>query len=202
MCAECAKELAAKVNGRDIAGIEAGPDSFTWEPAMVSSGALAALEAMDVPAPRVPLAVSGTLQAPPYAGDCGLDLVTAKACTLHENQWQDIPCGVSVAMPPGTFGWICARSSTWTKWGIIVIPGVIDEGWRGELFTMAYRPGVAIRAGSDFPGYSKHGTVLPAGTRLAQLIVLPNLMRQVKLIQVDTLPESERGRRGFGSSGT
>jgi dUTP pyrophosphatase len=76
----------------------------------------------------------------------------------------------------------------------MVIPGVIDEGWRGELFTMAYRP-PGVRPVRTTDGY------IPAGTRLAQLIVLPNLMRQVQLVQVDTLPESERGRRGFGSSG-
>lgn len=142
------------------------------------------------------LLVSGTLQAPPYAGDCGLDLVTAKDAVLHVGHWVDIPCGVAVAMPPGTFGWICARSSTWVKHGLIVIPGVIDEGWRGELFTMAYRPPNNTLAHSQMDGF------IPAGTRLAQLIVLPNLLQMTRLIPVDTLPASERGQRGFGSSGT
>jgi dUTP pyrophosphatase len=146
------------------------------------------------PFPPVPFMVSGPLVAPPYTGDCGLDLVTAKDTVLGRSCWRDIPCGVSVAMPPGTFGWICGRSSTWVKWGIFVVPGVIDEGWRGELFTMAYRPALASGSLSDI--------TIPAGTRLAQLIVLPNLMRQLRLVQVEQLPESERGRRGFGSSGT
>lgn len=141
------------------------------------------------------LLVSGALVAPPYQGDCGLDLVTATDATIPENHWVDIPCGVSVAMPPGTFGWICARSSTWVKHGLLVIPGVIDEGWRGELFTMAYRPSIG-RMDLRQDGY------IPAGTRLAQLIIMPNLLQMTRLIPVDTLPASERGQRGFGSSGS
>jgi dUTP pyrophosphatase len=133
------------------------------------------------------------LGLPAYPGDCGLDLVAAEDTVIYEGQTANIACGVSVALPLGTFGWIVARSSTWTKHGLMVIPGIIDSGWRGELRTLVYRP--------PQPRTNEWEHKIPVGTRLAQLIILPNLMDQVKLVAVDSLPPSERGTRGFGSSG-
>ena len=137
---------------------------------------------------------SQRIQLPPYATDCGLDLVTAATTVIHEGQTVDIPCGVRVALPGRTFGWITPRSSTWKKWGLMVIPGVIDEGWRGELFTLVYRP--------PQPRNGDWTVAVPKGTRLAQLIVLPNLLAGLRVTQTDTLPDAERGLSGFGSSGT
>jgi len=139
--------------------------------------------------------IAGRLQGPPYASDCGLDLVTTRDELLRPGQTRNIPCGVSVSLPRGTFGWITARSSTWTKHGVLVIPGIIDEGWRGELLTLVYKP-----AADDMP----HEAVLRRGTRLSQLIVLPNLLQGLHVTKVGCrgqLPASDRGERGFGSSG-
>lgn len=140
---------------------------------------------------------------PGYPGDCGLDLEITEDIRLLPGDSANVPCGVAVALPPDTFGWICGRSSTWTKWGLWVMPGIIDEGWRGELRTLVYRP-QSYRT-------NEHGhriaddsfLVVPKGTRLAQLIVLPNLVAQVRVVRParDRLPESERGEQGFGSTG-
>lgn len=136
----------------------------------------------------------------PYAGDCGLDLAITKNVDLWPGQSANVPCGVAVALPPGTFGWIVGRSSTWSKHGLIVMPGIIDEGWRGELRVLVHRPYQPDTLLDD-----NHACLhIPAGTRLAQMIVLPNLMGQIKVEQVDTtddLPRSDRGTNGFGSSG-
>jgi dUTP pyrophosphatase len=132
-----------------------------------------------------------------YPGDCGLDLEITEDIRLLPGESANVPCGVAVALPPGTFGWICGRSSTWTRWGLWVMPGIIDEGWRGELRTLVYRPwGPALD--DDYAPVT-----IPEGTRLAQLIVLPNLMDKVRVIRPagDRLPESERGESGFGSTG-
>jgi len=40
--------------------------------------------------------------------------------------------------------------------------------------------------------------VVEPGMRIAQLVVLP--IPEVELVEVDELPASERGARGFGSS--
>lgn len=138
--------------------------------------------------------LGGALQAPPYPSDCGLDLVTSEDAVVRRSSWANIPCGVAVALPTNTFGYIVARSSTWLRYGIIVIPGVIDEGWRGQLFTMAYRPALAF-------SHYDYNPIIPKGTRLSQLLVLPNLVKSVRVTPVDELPPSDRGERGFGSSG-
>ena len=140
----------------------------------------------------------GGLRMPLYGGDCGLDLVTSEDATLKMGETANIPCGVAVALPQGTFGWVTARSGTWVRHGVLVVPGIIDEGWRGELRTMVYKPYLFHRQ-DGIPMVSK----LPAGTRLAQLIVLPNLLPGLTVTYVDReqLPPAERGLRGFGSTG-
>jgi dUTP pyrophosphatase len=67
-------------------------------------------------------------------------------------------------------------------------PGLVDSGYRGELRV------ILLNTDRDEPF-----TVEP-GMRIAQLVVLP--VPGVELVEVDELPESERGVRGFGSSAT
>jgi dUTP pyrophosphatase len=131
-----------------------------------------------------------------YEGDCGYDLVTAEEAVIRPGGSANISCGVAIALPPYTFGWIVGRSSTWTKWGLQVMTGIIDEGWRGELRTLVFRP---VR----FPEPNDHDLVVPVGTRLAQIIIMPNLADQVQMYRVlpDDLPHSDRGTNGFGSTG-
>jgi dUTP pyrophosphatase len=130
----------------------------------------------------------------PFPGDCGLDLVTAEDALVPPGGTANISCGVSVALPVGTFGWIVSRSSTWTRHGLIVIPGIIDEGWRGGLYTLIHRPWTE-KMDLTMMRVRK-------GTRLAQLIVLPNLIADLKILEVDELPPGDRGENGFGSSGS
>lgn len=64
--------------------------------------------------------------------------------------------------------------------------GVIDNGYRGELFAGAFNL-------ADVP------VVLEVGERVAQLILMP--MRIAPLVEVSELSDSERGTLGFGSTG-
>ena len=68
----------------------------------------------------------------------------------------------------------------------IVIDGVIDSGFRGDLFARVYNPGLC----------SVH---VQAGDRIVQAIAMPLLRMQ--FVQVDALETSERGENGFGSTG-
>jgi len=131
-----------------------------------------------------------------YEGDCGLDLATTKEAVIRPGETHNISTGVAIALPPYTFGWICGRSSTWTKWGLQVLGSIIDEGWRGELNVLVFRP---VR----FPEPNDHELVVPVGTRLGQVIILPNLAPQVQMYRVrpEDLPGSDRGTNGFGSTG-
>jgi len=135
-------------------------------------------------------------EPPSYPHDCGLDLAAAHGFHIRPGGTVNVHTGVAVALPPGTFGWITGRSSTWSRLGLQVMAGIIDEGWRGELQVMVHRP--VIYDEGDFAVHVK------AGTRLAQLIILPNLLDGLRTWQVasgEELPPGERGELGFGSSG-
>jgi dUTP pyrophosphatase len=140
-----------------------------------------------------PVVLDGALRMPPYGTDCGLDLITSMPSQLTPGDTLDISCGVAVALPKGTFGYIVARSSTWVRWGLLVIPGVIDEGWRGELKVLVYYP--------PQNGRGEGPITIPKGTRLGQMLILPNLLPMTRAVEVDQLPLSERQEHGFGSSG-
>jgi dUTP pyrophosphatase len=80
------------------------------------------------------------------------------------------------------------RSGLATKHGISIVntPGLVDSGYRGELLV-----NLVNTDGRD-------AFVVEPGMRIAQLVILP--VPEVELVEVDELPESERGVRGFGSS--
>jgi len=67
-------------------------------------------------------------------------------------------------------------------------PGLIDEGYRGEIRV--------VLLNTD----AREPFVVAPGMRIAQLVVLP--LPELEPVEVDELPESERGVRGFGSSRT
>ncbi|HYX89660.1 MAG TPA: dUTP diphosphatase [Gaiellaceae bacterium] len=125
-----------------------------------------------------------------YAGDAGLDLV---ACDRHElgpGERAVVGTGVAVAIPDGFAGFVQPRSGLAARHGISVVnaPGLIDSGYRGEIRV------VLLNTDRDEP------FVVEPGMRIAQLVVLP--VPELELAEVEELPESERGVRGFGSSRT
>ena len=83
---------------------------------------------------------------------------------------------------------ISARSGLALRHGISIVntPGLIDPGYRGE---------VKVTLLNTDP--REPFTVEP-GMRIAQLLIVP--IPDVELVEVDELPASERGARGFGSS--
>ena len=132
------------------------------------------------------------LPSPSYAhpGDAGLDLAAARAVTLKPGQRALVPTGVAVAIPPGYAGLILPRSGRAFKEGMALAnsPGLIDSGYRGELKV------VLVNLDFEEPIY------VDRGDKIAQLVV--QRIENVELELVDKLPGSERGARGFGSSGS
>jgi dUTP pyrophosphatase len=122
-----------------------------------------------------------------YPDDAGFDLVCTEAKTLMEGDTVDVSTGIAIAMPPGWWGRIVGRSSTMRKRGLMVIEGVIDAGFRGELFTCVHNP-------------REFQVTIEPGDRLAQLLFLP--VPTVHWVERTELPASERGTNGFGSSGS
>jgi dUTP pyrophosphatase len=123
-----------------------------------------------------------------YAGDAGLDLASCERVDLAPGERALVPTGLAVAIPEGYAGFVQPRSGLASRHGISIVntPGLIDSGYRGELRV------TLLNTDREEPF-----TVEP-GMRIAQLVILP--IPEVELVEVDELPESERGARGFGSS--
>lgn len=134
-----------------------------------------------------------------YDDDAGLDLFVAEETTLEWGVFKDVPLGINVALPDWSWGFLVGRSSTFRKRQIEVQPGIIDTGYRGQLFAACiWRPD-KLR---DEDVVLDPGTyTLDAGDRIAQLIVIPNGTRDVQPIHANELPHHDRGLNGFGSSG-
>lgn len=96
---------------------------------------------------------------------------------------------MAVEVPEGHAGLVLPRSGLARRHGISVVnsPGLIDSGYRGEVkvLLMNNDPAETFR--------------IAAGDRIAQLVVTPVLM--VEPVAQLELAESDRGERGFGSSG-
>jgi dUTP pyrophosphatase len=98
--------------------------------------------------------------------------------------------GLAVAIPEGFAGFVQPRSGLAARHGIAVVnsPGLIDSGYRGEIRV--------VLLNTD----RENEFVAAAGERIAQLVVLP--VPELEPVELDELPATERGVRGFGSSRT
>jgi dUTP pyrophosphatase len=121
-------------------------------------------------------------------GDAGYDLSCVESFVLRPGERRMVPTGVAVALPPGVAGLITPRSGLAIRYGIACVnsPGLIDPNYRGELRV------ILINHGDEM--YRAH-----AGDRIAQLLLVPYWAPELRV--VDELPDSDRGERGFGSSG-
>jgi len=122
-----------------------------------------------------------------YPGDTGWDLYVSRDVVIPARSFIDIPTNIAIAMPEGLWGRITGRSSTLRKYGLLVNEGIIDNGYRGELFIGVFN-------------LTDHDRFIPAGTRLAQLI-FHRLIEDLQWEPTMVLPPSQRQDRGFGSSG-
>jgi dUTP pyrophosphatase len=125
-----------------------------------------------------------------YTGDAGLDLASSERVELGPGERALVGTGLAVAIPEGYAGFVQPRSGLAARHGLTVVnsPGLVDSGYRGELRV------VLLNTDRTEP------FVVEPGMRIAQLVVLP--IPELELVEVDELPSSERGVRGFGSSAT
>lgn len=116
----------------------------------------------------------------------GFDLYLVGNHALEPGERKDLPTGVYIAMPDEIYGRITGRSSS-VRRGLLVYEGIIDPGYRGELLAYAMN-------------MTQERIVLKERDRIAQLVFAPAL--RPNLQQVRLLPDSARGTKGLGSSGT
>lgn len=123
-----------------------------------------------------------------YVGDAGLDLVACEAAEIGPGEREVVGTGLAVAIPEGYAGFVQPRSGLAAENGITVLntPGLIDSGYRGELRV--------ILLNTD----RSETFMVEPGMRIAQLVVVP--VASLETAEVEALPATERGVRGFGSS--
>lgn len=124
-----------------------------------------------------------------HASDAGLDLYCSQDVTVAPGEFADVPTSIAVEIPDSHFGLVVGRSSTIRDRRLMVVQGVIDPGYRGELFAAVWN------MGDDCARIER-------GARLAQLLILPNETQSFVPNWWAGLSESMRGSKGFGSSGT
>lgn len=129
-----------------------------------------------------------------HSGDAGFDLYCAGGpygggyWFIEPGEFVDIDCGISVELPQGVWAMITGRSSTLRKRRLLVATGIIDQGYRGPLY-------------AGVQNLSSELVKVESGERLAQLIPFPLVAETLKLRRVAELADSDRGDKGFGSSG-
>jgi dUTP pyrophosphatase len=123
-----------------------------------------------------------------YDGDAGLDLASCEHVELGPGERATVGTGLAVAVPDGYAGFVQPRSGLASRHGITIVnaPGLVDSGYRGELRV--------VLLNTD----ARESFVVEPGMRIAQLVVAP--VASAEPVEVEELPESERGVRGFGSS--
>lgn len=117
--------------------------------------------------------------------DAGLDLFTREDVYIPPKSRETIDTGVHVAIPAGFVGLLTSKSGLMANEGI-TSRGTIDSGYTGSIRAVLFN-------------HSDKTVKLQAGQKVTQLVILPIVMPEVEL--VDSMEQTERGNRGFGSSG-
>lgn len=121
--------------------------------------------------------------------DAGADLCSVENCTVQPLERRVVDTGIKVKIPEGYYGRIAPRSGLAVKQGIDVLAGVVDSGYTGEIKVVLFN--------------SDRNTVfeIKSGDRIAQLIIEDHF--NFEFLEVsDELDTTDRGEKGFGSSGS
>ncbi|SDG24268.1 dUTP diphosphatase [Pelagibacterium luteolum] len=120
--------------------------------------------------------------------DLAAALDNGEVLVLSPGTFEMVPCGFSIALPEGFEAQIRPRSGLAAKFGVTVLntPGTVDADYRGEVKVILINHGSA-----PFE--------IRRGDRIAQMVIasVPDLA----LEEVIDLEETDRGTKGFGSTG-
>ncbi len=120
----------------------------------------------------------------------GFDLACARQeeLTLRPGERLLVSTGIAISLEPGFEGQVRSRSGLALKNGVVVLnsPGTIDADYRGEIKVI-------------LGNLSAEPFQICFGMRVAQLVIAQVVTP--RMVEVDSLEDSERGERGFGSTG-
>ena len=123
-------------------------------------------------------------------GSSGVDISAniEKPIRLQPKESVKIPTGISIAIPEGYEAQIRPRSGTASKNGITILssPGTIDSDYRGEIKIL-------------LTNHSEDQFIINDGDRIAQMVFNP--YAKATFMETEMLSQSQRGEKGFGSTG-
>lgn len=116
----------------------------------------------------------------------GFDLRSANDCVVLKKDKTLIKTDIAIELPSNCYGRIASRSGLALKHSIVVGAGVVDPDYRGNIAVLLFN-----LSDSDFQ--------IKKGDKIAQLICESILFPEI--IELKSLSSTERGVRGFGSTG-
>lgn len=120
--------------------------------------------------------------------DLAYDIFALEDEMLYANRVVRVRTGIAVELPG--FGFLVRDRSSMALANVTVSGGVIDSGYRGELF-----------ANLTYHDSFEHGTYcIRAGDKIAQLIPIAPATHYPPF-EVDELSQATRGENGYGSTG-
>jgi dUTP pyrophosphatase len=124
-----------------------------------------------------------------HSGDAGSDLYLVADTELGPGDRAVVGTGVAIALPAGYAAFVHPRSGLAARHGVTIVnaPGTVDAGYRGEI--------KVILLNTD----SERSVRLRRGDRIAQLVI--QRIEMPAFVEVETLPGSQRGDGGHGSTG-
>jgi len=127
-----------------------------------------------------------TAQIPVRAtpGSAGYDLFSTDNYVVLPGRRVVVSTGISVQLPPGTYGRIAPRSGLAVKHGLDTLAGVIDPDYTGEIKVVLQN----LDMNQPF--------VIRPGYRIAQLI-----LENYTTVDIVEALNTDRGASGFGSTG-
>lgn len=122
-------------------------------------------------------------------GSAGFDFYSLKDCVIEPGAVVMVETGLRIELPPCTMLMVCSRSGLAFNYGIHVLnsPGIVDSDYRGPLNVILHNAG-------------DKAFEIKEGFRIAQGIIM-NHIYPYRFNVVDSLEETERGDKGFGSTG-
>lgn len=121
-----------------------------------------------------------------HSGDAGLDLYVYERISIKAGERKSIPLGIALEIPESYVGLIWDKSGLSHLHGLKNFGGVIDASYRGEIHV-----GIMNLSDKDF--------VFEKGHKIAQLLI--QKVELPELIEAESLQETSRGGKAFGSSG-
>ena len=120
--------------------------------------------------------------------DAGADLYSVEDCMIQPLERKVISTGLRIKIPEGYYGRIAPRSGLAVKQGVDVLAGVVDSGYIGEIKV------VLLNTDKSNTFFVKEGD------KIAQLIIEDHFNFDFVEV-VEDLEATDRGDKGFGSSG-